>query len=216
METEPPMPSTEVREVVAARRLDNLRYAIRDLACLADEVARDGHPVLALNVGDPLSFDFQTPPALIEAVYQAMREGKNGYAPSPGIPLALRAIREEASRKGITSLQDVFVTSGVSETVDLCLTALLNPGDDILTPCPDYPLYSAVLAKRTEHLLPQRRGWLAARDRRPRRQDHAPHPRYCPDQSQQPDGIDVFAKTARTRCRACAAPPSDHSRGRDL
>jgi alanine-synthesizing transaminase len=144
---EPPMPSTEVRQVVAARRLDNLRYAIRDLACLAEEVAREGHTVLSLNVGDPLSFDFETPPELIEAVYRAMREGKNGYAPSPGIPQALRAIREEASAKGITSLQDVFVTSGVSETVDLCLTALLNPGDDILTPCPDYPLYSAVLQK---------------------------------------------------------------------
>src|SRR5208337_5696818 len=53
----------------------------------------------------------------------------------------------EAARKGISSLQDVFVTTGVSETVDLCLTALVNPGEDLLTPCPDYPLYSAVLAK---------------------------------------------------------------------
>lgn len=49
--------------------------------------------------------------------------------------------------KGISSVQDVFVTNGVSETVDLCLTALLNPGENILTPCPDYPLYSAMLAK---------------------------------------------------------------------
>src|SRR5206468_5030494 len=57
------------------------------------------------------------------------------------------AIRAEAARKGITSVQDAFVTNGVSETVDICLAALLNPGDDILTPSPDYPLYSAVLAK---------------------------------------------------------------------
>jgi alanine-synthesizing transaminase len=76
-----------------------------------------------------------------------MRDGKNGYAPSSGIKEALDAIRGEAARKGISSVQDVFVTTGVSETVDLCLTALLNPGDDLLTPCPDYPLYSAVLAK---------------------------------------------------------------------
>ena len=76
-----------------------------------------------------------------------MREGKNGYAPSPGVPEALEAIRGEAARKGITTVRDVFVTSGVSETVDLCLTALLNEGEDVLTPSPDYPLYSAVLCK---------------------------------------------------------------------
>jgi len=141
------MPATQVREVAPAQRLENVRYAIRDLACVADEVAKKGHKILPLNIGDPINFDFQTPPHLIEAVYKAMKDGKNGYAPSPGIKEALDAIRGEAKRKEITSVQDVFVTSGVSETVDICLTALLNPGDNLLTPSPDYPLYSAVLAK---------------------------------------------------------------------
>ncbi|HXZ32104.1 MAG TPA: aminotransferase class I/II-fold pyridoxal phosphate-dependent enzyme [Terriglobales bacterium] len=141
------MPTMQTREITAAARLENVRYAIRDLACIADEVAKQGHEILPLNIGDPINFDFRTPPHLIEAVYKAMRDGKNGYAPSPGIKEALEAIRGEAARKKISSVQDVFVTSGVSETVDLCLTALLNPGDDLLTPSPDYPLYSAVLAK---------------------------------------------------------------------
>jgi len=141
------MPSTQAREVTAAARLDNVRYAIRDLACVADEVIQQGHKVLPLNVGDPLNFDFKTPPHIIEAAYKAMRDGKNGYAPSPGIPQALEAIRGEAVRKGITTVRDVFVTAGVSETVDLCISALVNPGEDILTPKPDYPLYSAVLCK---------------------------------------------------------------------
>src|ERR1700693_319023 len=141
------MPVTQARAVTAAKRLDNVRYAIRDLACVADEVIQQGHKVLPLNVGDPLNFDFQTPPHIIEAAYKAMRDGKNGYAPSPGIPEALEAIRGEAARKSITSVRDVFVTSGVSETVDLCISALVNPGEDILTPKPDYPLYSAVLCK---------------------------------------------------------------------
>jgi len=141
------MPITQSREIAAAARLDNVRYAIRDLACIADEVIKQGHKVLALNVGDPNIFDFKTPDHLIEAVYKAMRDGKNGYAPSSGIKQALDAIRLEAARKGISTVQDAFVTTGVSETVDLCLTALLNPGEDLLTPCPDYPLYSAVLAK---------------------------------------------------------------------
>jgi alanine-synthesizing transaminase len=141
------MPATQSREIIPAARLDNVRYAIRDLACVADEVAKKGHKILPLNIGDPLNFDFATPPHLIEAVYQAMKDGKNGYAPSPGIKPALDAIRAEAARKGITTVQDAFVTSGVSETVDICLTALLNPGDNLLTPSPDYPLYSAILAK---------------------------------------------------------------------
>jgi len=80
------MPITQIREVSAAARLENVRYAIRDLACVADEVTKQGHKVLPLNVGDPLNFDFETPPHIIEAAYKAMRDGKNGYAPSPGIP----------------------------------------------------------------------------------------------------------------------------------
>ncbi len=141
------MPLTQSHEIAAASRLDNVRYAIRDLALVADEVTKQGHKVLYLNVGDPNIFDFQTPAHVIEAAYKAMRDGKNGYAPSPGIKEALDAIRGEAARKGITSVQDAFVTAGASEAVDVCLTALLNPGDDLLTPSPDYPLYSAVLAK---------------------------------------------------------------------
>jgi alanine-synthesizing transaminase len=141
------MPLTQTREITPASRLEKVRYAIRDLACYADEVSKQGHKILPLNIGDPNVFDFETPAHMIEAVYKAMRENKNGYAPSSGIKSAVEAIRGEAARKGITTVQDVFVTSGVSETVDLCLAALLNPGEDILTPCPDYPLYSAVLAK---------------------------------------------------------------------
>src|SRR5581483_2821336 len=141
------MPLTQAREIRASARLQHVHYAIRDLACVADEVASKGHKILPLNIGDPINFDFQTPTHLIEAVHKAMRDGKNGYAPSQGIKEALEAIRSEAERKGISSIQDVFVTAGVSESVDICLTALLNPDEDILTPCPDYPLYSAVLGK---------------------------------------------------------------------
>jgi alanine-synthesizing transaminase len=157
------MPVTQLREIAPASRLENVRYAIRDLACVADEVIQQGHRVLPLNIGDPLTFDFQTPAHLIEAVHKAMRDGKNGYSPSSGVKAALDAIRGEAARKGITSIQDVFVTTGVSETVDLCLTALLNHGDNLLTPCPDYPLYSAVLAKLdiglNAYYLHEENGW---------------------------------------------------------
>jgi alanine-synthesizing transaminase len=141
------MPVTQTREIAPAQRLENLRYAIRDLISLADEVKRQGHKVLYLNVGDPNIFDFAPPAHVIEAAYSAMRDNKNGYAPSAGVPEALDAIRGEAAKNGISTVQDVFITNGAGEAVDLCLTALLNPGDNVLTPRPDYPLYPAVLCK---------------------------------------------------------------------
>jgi alanine-synthesizing transaminase len=140
-------PVNHTRVVNAATRLERVRYAIRDVAVLAEQLAREGKTILPLHIGDPLNFDFRTPPHLIEAVHKAMCDGRNGYAPSLGVPEAVEAIRAEAERKGIRNLQSVFLTAGVSEAIDLCLTALVNPGENILTPCPEYPLYSAVLAK---------------------------------------------------------------------
>ncbi len=157
------MPLTQSREILAATRLENVRYAIRDLVGYADEIAKQGHKILPLNIGDPNVFDFTTPPHMVEAVYKAMRDNKNGYAPSAGVKEALEAIRGEAARKGITTVRDVFVTNGVSESVDACLAALLNPGDDLLTPRPDYPLYSAILTKLSIDLnayyLDESNGW---------------------------------------------------------
>jgi len=142
------MPTTlTAKEILAAMRLENVRYAIRDLAVLANEVARSGKKILPLNIGDPLKFDFATPEHMIEAVYRAMRDGDNGYEASEGLPEAVAAVRRDAERQGYTNIQDVFVTAGVSEAVEICLTALLNDGENVLMPSPEYPLYSAVLAK---------------------------------------------------------------------
>ena len=137
----------QTRAIAASDRTEHIRYAIRDITVLADQLAREGKEILALNIGDPMAYDFQVPEHLIEAVAKAMRDGKNGYAPSLGVEEALESIRAMAERKGIRNIQSVFITAGVSEAVDICLTALVNAGENVLTPCPDYPLYSAVLAK---------------------------------------------------------------------
>ena len=139
--------SSHSQVIAAASRLAEVRYAIRDVAVLAEQLAREGKTILPLNIGDPLNFDFCTPPHLVAAVEKAMVDGHNGYAPSLGVPEAVEAIRAEAARKGIRQVQSVFLTAGVSEAVDVCLSALVNPGDNVLSPCPEYPLYSAVLAK---------------------------------------------------------------------
>jgi len=125
----------------------NVRYAIRDLAVVADEVAREGHKILYLNIGDPCKFDFPTPPHMIEAVHKAMRDGHNSYGESLGIKPAVDAIRHQAEANGFKDIQSIFVGYGSGEVIDSCLTALLNPGENVLTPSPEYPLYGAVLAK---------------------------------------------------------------------
>jgi alanine-synthesizing transaminase len=157
------MLTTQMHSIAAAERLDEVRYAIRDLAVIAEEVAKQGHKILYLNIGDPLKFDFPTPPHMIEAVHKAMRDGRNGYTPSMGVPEAVEAIEAEARRKGINNIRSIFVTQGASEAVELCLSALVNPGDNLLTPSPEYPLYSAVLAKVSARLngydLDEDNGW---------------------------------------------------------
>jgi alanine-synthesizing transaminase len=141
------LPLHPVQEVLAAERMENVRYAIREVAVLGEQLAREGKQILHLNIGDPLLFDFCTPPHMIEAVYRAMRDGKNGYAPSLGVDEAIEAVRADAERKGIRNIRSVFITQGASEAADICLAALLNPGENVLIPSPDYPLYTAVLAK---------------------------------------------------------------------
>ena len=141
------MVTKAVTEVVAASRMVNVRYAIRDLVVTAEEVAREGHQILYLNIGDPCKFDFHTPPHMIEAVLKAMVDGHNGYAESLGIKPAIEAIRNEAERNGFRDIQSIFIGYGSGEVIDSCLTALLNPGDNVLTPSPEYPLYGAIMAK---------------------------------------------------------------------
>jgi alanine-synthesizing transaminase len=136
-----------VTEVSPAHRMANVRYAIRDLAVVADEVAREGHKILYLNIGDPCKFDFPTPPHMIEAVHKAMLDGHNSYGESLGIKPAVDAIRHQAEANGFKDIQSIFVGYGSGEVIDSCLTALVNPGENVLTPSPEYPLYGAVLAK---------------------------------------------------------------------
>jgi alanine-synthesizing transaminase len=151
--------------VRAARHIENVRYAIRNVVAEASRLEAQGRRILCLNIGDPLKFDFQTPPHLIEAVHRAMKDGHNGYAPSAGIPSAREAIAREAARNGIPGVTaaDVVVTAGASEALELALTALLEPGERVLLPCPGYPLYGALMAKLSAQGVPysldEENGW---------------------------------------------------------
>jgi alanine-synthesizing transaminase len=134
--------------IPVASRVSGFVYAIRNIVAEARKVEASGRKVRYLNIGDPVIFGFQPPPHLIEAVERAVRDGHNGYAPSVGIVQAREAIAAECERRGMPVSPDrAVVTAGTSEGIELALTALAGPGDEVLIPVPTYPLYTAVLAK---------------------------------------------------------------------
>jgi alanine-synthesizing transaminase len=140
--------SVQSAAVHVASRVGRFTYAIRNIVVEARRVEATGRAVQYLNIGDPIPFGFTTPPALVEAVARAERDGFNGYVPSPGIPAAREAVAVDWSRQGFPATADrVLITAGTSEGIELALTALVDPGDAVLVPMPTYPLYTAVLAK---------------------------------------------------------------------
>src|SRR3954469_17696340 len=134
--------------IPVARRVSGFSYAIRNIVVEARKVEAAGRKVRYLNIGDPITFGFKTPPHMIEAVERAMRDGHNGYQASAGILPAREAVAGELTRRGMpVSGGRGLIPAGTSEGIELALTALAEPGDEVLVPSPTYPLYTAVLAK---------------------------------------------------------------------
>src|ERR1044072_580269 len=106
--------------IAPAARIRNFTYAIPNIVAEAKKVEAAGRQVLYLNIGDPIPFGFRTPPHLIEAVSKAMRDGHNGYTPSPGIQSAREAVAAEYERRGMpVGVDRVILTSGTSEGIEL-------------------------------------------------------------------------------------------------
>ena len=142
------MPVQSSSVIQTASRVERFTYAIRNIVAEARKVEAAGRTVQYLNIGDPIPFGFQTPPALVDAMVRAERDNRNGYVPSPGIPEARAAVAEDWTRQGFPAEADrVLITAGTSEGIELALTALVDPGEAVLVPRPTYPLYTAVLAK---------------------------------------------------------------------
>jgi alanine-synthesizing transaminase len=134
--------------IPAAARVSRFSYAIRNIVVEAQKVEASGRKVRYLNIGDPVAFGFKTPQHLIDAAVCAMRDGHNGYLPSPGIPEGRQAVADDYTARGVpTSPDRVLLTTGSSEGIDLALTAIVDEGDEVLVPLPTYPLYTAIIAK---------------------------------------------------------------------
>jgi alanine-synthesizing transaminase len=156
--------TTAYAPIRIARRIAGVTYAVRDVVLLARQAEAAGKKLISLNIGDPCQFDFRTPEPVVEAIVKALRDNKTSYSASEGIPEALEAIRRDAEeRKGIRSIQGIFIGHGASEPIELLLNAILEPGEAVLLPSPGYPLYSAVLAKTSARAiyyhLDESNGW---------------------------------------------------------
>jgi alanine-synthesizing transaminase len=159
------MTRPDARGIPVAGRVAGFTYAIRNIVGEARKVEATGIKIHYLNIGDPAIFGFQPPSHLVAAVERAMRDGHNHYCPSPGIPEAREAVSSDFASRGLAIDPDrVLITSGTSEGIELTLSTLVDPGDEVLVPMPTYPLYTAVLAKIGARVVYYRldpaRGWI--------------------------------------------------------
>jgi tyrosine/nicotianamine family aminotransferase len=124
-------------------RVRKIEYAIRDVIPYAKQVAKTGKKIYYLNIGDPNAFDFDTPQHVKQALTKAVEEHANLYSPSEGIPELREAISRKEKRLNHVeiSADDVLVTQGISEGIQMVMAALVDAGDEILLPGPTYPPY---------------------------------------------------------------------------
>ena len=150
-EIEPEFNKTELLEANTMRtfkkssKLDNVLYDVR--GPVVDEAARmeeAGTRILKLNIGNPAPFGFHTPDEVIYDMRRQLTECE-GYSPAQGLFSARKAIMQYAQLKKIpnVSMEDIYTGNGVSELINLSMSALLDDGDEILIPSPDYPLWTA-------------------------------------------------------------------------
>ncbi len=131
-------------QVSASKRSQGVSYAIREVLKPAKELEKKGIKVLHLNIGDPNAYDFDTPKHIKDALYKAALDGYNGYSPSEGYPELRQAIIDrEKRRNNVTyTMDDICMTTGVTEGLQMLLNASLDPGDELLIPGPTYPQYT--------------------------------------------------------------------------
>jgi alanine-synthesizing transaminase len=127
--------------------LADVKYEIRGrLARRAHELERLGYEIISLNIGNPGAFGFRTPETMRLAIIENLAAGE-GYCHQKGIFPAREAVVMQQQARGVANVtaDEVFIGNGVSELIDLVLRALLNPGDEVLVPSPDYPLWTAAV-----------------------------------------------------------------------
>jgi alanine-synthesizing transaminase len=125
-------------------RTNGVEYAIRDIILHARKYESNGGQVIYLNIGDPVKYDFKTPDHIKSALINAVKDNKNYYTDSEGLPELKKAVTEKESQKGMSVTEDdVLVTNGVSEGLDMILASIVDPNSEVLMSGPYYPPYSS-------------------------------------------------------------------------
>ncbi len=129
--------------IKVTNRAANIEYAIRDVMPYAEQLIKEGRKIYGLNIGDPAAFDFTVPPHVKEALCKTVQENNNYYSPSEGLPELRQAVANKEKRVNNVDIspEDVLITEGISEGIQMAMAALVERGDEILFPGPTYPPY---------------------------------------------------------------------------
>ena len=155
-----------VRRFDKSSKLDHVSYDVRGPAL--DEAMRmeeDGINILKLNIGNPAPFGFRTPDEVVQDMASQLRDTE-GYSDSRGLFAARKAIMQYDQLKGIpnVTMNDIYTGNGVSDLINLVMQAMVETGDEILVPSPDYPLWTACVTlaggKAVHYLCDEQADWL--------------------------------------------------------
>jgi alanine-synthesizing transaminase len=155
-----------MQPILKSSKLANVCYDIRGpVLDRARQMEEEGHRIIKLNIGNPASFGFEAPEEILQDVMHNL-SAASGYCDSKGLFAARKAIMHYTQEKRIEDvrLEDIYIGNGVSELIVMAMQALLNTGDEVLIPSPDYPLWTAavVLAGGTprHYVCDEQSGWL--------------------------------------------------------
>jgi len=127
-----------------SKKVAGVEYAIRDIVSSAREIEQQGKKVEYLNIGDPVQSGFQPPDNVKQALIDAVKNGKNFYTQSDGLPELLDEIAKKENSKGLSiDAKNILVTNGVSEGLDMVISSIVEDGDEVLLPGPYYPPYAS-------------------------------------------------------------------------
>jgi alanine-synthesizing transaminase len=155
-----------MQPVLKSTKLASVCYDIRGpVLARAKQMEEEGQRIIKLNIGNPAPFGFIAPEEIIQDIIHNMPEA-SGYSDSKGLFAARKAIMHYTQEKSIAGVQveDIYIGNGVSELIVLAMNALLDAGDEVLVPAPDYPLWTAAVSlsggKARHYLCDEGAGWL--------------------------------------------------------
>ena len=155
-----------MQPIKKSNKLANVCYDIR--GPVLEEARRledEGHRILKLNIGNPAPFGFEAPDEILQDVIHNLPTAQ-GYSDSKGIFSARKAVMQQCQQRGIrdVTLEDVYLGNGVSELIVMAMQALLNHGDEMLVPAPDYPLWTAAVTlsggRPVHYICDERSDWF--------------------------------------------------------